>query len=51
MYFEELSIEEKVAATLSYFKSKNEARIKGQQEADKYIKRKYKSRKKASVKC
>jgi hypothetical protein len=51
MYFEELSIEEKVEATLNYFKAKDEAKIKGQEEADKYIKRKYKGRKKASVKC
>jgi hypothetical protein len=50
MYFEELSIEEKVEATLNYFKAKDEAKIKGQEEADEYIKRKYKSRKKASVK-
>jgi hypothetical protein len=51
MYFEELSIEEKVEATLNYFKAKDEAKIKGQEEVDKYIKRKYKGRKKASIKC
>lgn len=51
MYFEELTIEEKVEATLNYFRAKNEAKIKGQEEVDKYIKRRYKVRKKASVKC
>ena len=50
MYFEELSIEQKVEATLNYFKSKNEARVKGQEEADKYIKRKYKKMGKPSIK-
>ena len=39
MYFEELSIEEKVEATLLYFKNKDAARIKGQNEADRYTKR------------
>jgi hypothetical protein len=58
MYFEELSIEEKVAATLSYFKSKNEARVKGQNEADRHIKenackikKNLKGEKKVSLKC
>ena len=38
MYFEELSIEEKVEATLLYFKNKKALEIKGQKDADRYTK-------------
>ncbi|MBU3146609.1 hypothetical protein [Clostridium sp. CF012] len=39
MYFEELSIEEKVDATINYIKNKKEMEIRGQEEADRYIKK------------
>ena len=40
MYFEELSIEEKDEATLSYFKYRDEIQCRGNEEADQYLKRK-----------
>lgn len=39
MHFERLTMEEKVEATLLYFKNKDAARSKGQKDADRYMKR------------
>ncbi|MFT5872794.1 MAG: hypothetical protein ACI8WT_001731 [Clostridium sp.] len=47
MYFEELSIEEKVEATLIYFKVKDALRIKGENDADSYIKKNYRRKARA----
>ncbi|MGH4125136.1 MAG: hypothetical protein ACREV6_19645 [Clostridium sp.] len=39
MCFEELSIEEKVEFTVNYIKNKKALALKGQQDADRYIKK------------
>ena len=56
MYFEELSIEEKVIATINYIKNKKGASIRGQKQADQYrfdnsckIKKHLKGEKKSSM--
>lgn len=51
MYFEELTIKEKVEFTVNYIKNKKALAIKGQEDADKYIKRKLKARKNIGLKC
>ena len=41
MYFKDLTIEEKTAATINYFKEKDRISAKGRKEADEYVKAKF----------